>query len=77
MGRVTFEVRDRARMAGFSIADLSKGDRRDVLHAQATIMANVHREAWGDASDQEIHDWLDKSSKVLSKRWEAAFKSAH
>jgi hypothetical protein len=71
-----FEVRDRARMSNVHVKNLSEEDRKNVLGAQAAVMANLHRDGWSGVGEDDMRSWLDKSSKVLSERWEAAFQAA-
>jgi hypothetical protein len=68
-----FLARDRSRMSNVDIEDLSKEDRNDLLRAQASVMANVHRGGWAGVDGHDLRDWLDVSSEVLAERWQKAY----
>jgi hypothetical protein len=68
-----FLVRDRLEMENLDILKLDPRQREEVLLAQASIMADLHRTAWKGVSRDEIERWLWKSSKTLARRWDAAY----
>jgi hypothetical protein len=71
-----FFVRDRDRMASVPLDSLSHDERDELLRAQVSVMAGIHREGWAGVDAKEMRAWLTSSSDMLASRWEKAFDAA-
>ncbi|MSP92966.1 MAG: DUF2252 domain-containing protein [Myxococcales bacterium] len=71
-----FLLRDRGARASVDVLELGGKDRLHVLKAQASVLAGLHRAAWQGVKKDMLRAWLHATSKVLAKRWIAAYAAA-
>ena len=72
-----FLVRNRLTMKGIKIKDYKDSERKDLLEAEASIMATFHSEHWNSVKKDDLRNWLWKRSEVLAKRWQAVYDKYH
>jgi len=68
-----FVVRDKFRRANPKPDALTQAQRLDMLAAEASLLANRHRDAWAGVDPDVVAGWLRESSVTLVARWRAAF----
>ena len=71
-----FLVRNRLTMKGVTIEDYKDSDRKDLLQAEASIMATLHSDHWNSVKKDDLHTWLWKSSKTLSDLWRSVYDNS-
>lgn len=73
----TFLVRDRLAKASLDLPKMKKKELEDVIQAQATVLALLHKGKLQVANEGEaaaLRRWLEDSSDVIAARWRKAFK---
>jgi hypothetical protein len=73
----TFLVRDRLAKASIDLPKMKRKDLEDVIQAQASILALIHKGAMKVGSDDAasaLKHWLEDGSDVMASRWKHAFK---
>jgi hypothetical protein len=68
-----FLARSRFTKKSIDLADLKTAERDQLLLAQVSALAAVHREAWSDVSKGELRAWLTGTTQTLTERWSKAF----
>jgi hypothetical protein len=68
-----FVVRDKFRRVNPKPDALTQAERLDLLAAEASLLANRHRDAWVGVDPDVLAEWLRESSVTLVARWRAAF----
>ena len=69
-----FVVRDRLQRKAVDVLKLAGKDREQVLKAQASVLAALHRPAWSGVEKDELRAWLKGSAKSLAGRWATAYE---
>lgn len=71
-----FLVRDRLLRATPSPGKLTAAQVKNLVAAQASVLALAHRDAWGDVKKKALRGWLHDSAATLTARWRKAASKA-
>ena len=66
IGPTRYLVRDRARKFDTDPSD-------NLRRAQSAYLGALHRGSWNGVSKDDAREWLDKSSKLVAKRWKSFY----
>jgi hypothetical protein len=73
VGKKSFLVRDRLGKKSLDVESLGGKDKKDVLQAQASELARIHRAAWGAVKKDDLRAWLLDNTDALGKVWKDAY----
>lgn len=71
-----FLVRDRLTRANPKPDKMTQAQILDMVQAEASLLAQRHRRAWGHVKGDKLTVWLRDSAAVLTARWRAAYTAA-
>ncbi|MBS2023755.1 MAG: DUF2252 family protein [Deltaproteobacteria bacterium] len=76
IGKTNFLVRDRLQKKSLDVIELGKKDQKDVLQAQASELARIHRAAWSSVKKDDLRAFLLDYGDALGKTWKDAYAAA-